>query len=42
MVAGAFERDFRDDKPAQGVGEELAGRIKNGCMVKAGGARRGR
>ena len=41
MIAGALERDLRDDKPAEGVGEEFAGRIKNGRMVKAGGAGRG-
>src|SRR5262245_9381470 len=42
MVARAFKRDFCDDKPAQGVGEEFAGRVKNGRMVKPGGPGPGR
>lgn len=42
MVAGALKRNLRHDEPAQSVGEQLTGRVKNGRMVKARGAGRGR
>ena len=38
MVAGAFKRDLCHDETTQSVGEQLAGRVKNGRMVKARGA----
>lgn len=42
MVAGAFKRDLCRDEATQSVGEQLAGRVKNGRMVKARGAGRRR
>ena len=42
VIAGAFERNFGNDQPAQCVSQKPARRIKNGSMVKTGGAGSGR